>query len=201
MTEAAIIKSHPGTQYAVKDVGGKPAIRTGSITRAKAAGVHRDEHSLFWKSILCNVKGVQEEAPWSNLVVGFGGHCVGYNNQAAVHILKRGISSSAIGQLSTRFGVPVGEMALLLDVDRTTVQRRASKGQALPTHTAENVLRVLELEQMANDTFESEEAAHKWLRRSHPMLDGESPLEAAKTSYGARRVKEILVAIVYGGVV
>jgi hypothetical protein len=30
---------------------------------------------------------------------------------------------------------------------------------------------------------------------------GESPLEAAATSYGAQRVREILVAIRHGGVV
>lgn len=200
MNEAAIIKGQSATQYASGGVA-KPTTRTGSIIRAKAAGVHRDEQSLFWQSILCEVKGAKDEAPWSNLLVDLGGHCVGYNNQAAVLILKRGISSSAIGQLSARFGVSLGDMTLLLDVDRTTAQRRASKGKALATHTAENVLRLLELEQMANDTFETKEAAHKWLRRPHPMLDGESPLEAAKTSYGAQRVKEILVAIVYGGVV
>ena len=32
------------------------------------------------------------------------------------------------------------------------------------------------------------------------MLDGETPLRAAKTSFGAQRVKEILNAIKYGGV-
>lgn len=64
---------------------------------------------------------------------------------------------------------------------------------------ADDALRLLELEKMANDTFESEEAALGWLRRPHPMLDGESPLESAKTSFGARRVKDILVAIKYGG--
>jgi uncharacterized protein (DUF2384 family) len=33
------------------------------------------------------------------------------------------------------------------------------------------------------------------------MLEGDSPLELAKTSYGAQRVKDILIAIRYGGVV
>ena len=36
---------------------------------------------------------------------------------------------------------------------------------------------------------------------AHPMLDGESPLECAKSGFGAQRVKDILVAIRYGGVV
>ncbi len=66
---------------------------------------------------------------------------------------------------------------------------------------AEDLLRLFEIEKMANDTFETEEAALAWLRRPHPMLEGESPLESAKISFGARRVKDILVAIKYGGVV
>lgn len=137
----------------------------------------------------------------ADLVVGAPGRCKGFNNQAALNILKHGISSRAITPLSHFLGVPRGEMALILDLDRTTAKRRADKDRPLPMYAAENVLRVLELEEMANDTFESEEAAHGWLRRPHPMLDGESPLESAKTSYGARRVRDILVAIKHGGVV
>jgi uncharacterized protein (DUF2384 family) len=57
-----------------------------------------------------------------------------------------------------------------------------------------------ELEKMAKDTFGSHEAASAWLRRPHPMLEGDSPVEAAKTSHGTERVKGILAAIKYGGV-
>ena len=57
-----------------------------------------------------------------------------------------------------------------------------------------------ELERMAADTFESKEDATQWLRRSHPMLDGEAPLQIAKNAAGAQRVKAILTAIKYGGV-
>ena len=94
-----------------------------------------------------------------------------------------------------------GELVVILDLYRTTATRRAEKDQPLPLHSAENVLRLRELKSMANDTFESEEAAFGWLLRPHPMLDGETPLESAKTSFGARRVKDILVAIKYGGAV
>lgn len=68
-------------------------------------------------------------------------------------------------------------------------------------HLDENVLRQRELEEVANNTFESKAAALGWLRRPHPMLDGKSPLESAKTSFGAQRAKDILVSIKYGGAV
>jgi len=124
-----------------------------------------------------------------------------FNNEKALGIIKNGISSRAIDPLSEFLGIGKGEVAEYLDLDRTTALRRSTKDLPLPTHSAESVLRLLELDEIANDTFESEEAALGWLRRAHPMLDGESPLQAAKTSFGAQRVKDILVAIKYGGVV
>ena len=124
-----------------------------------------------------------------------------FNNEKALGIIKNGISSRAIDPLSEFLGIGKGEVAEYLDLDRTTALRRSTKDLPLPTHSAESVLRLLELDEIANDTFESEETALGWLRRAHPMLAGESPLQAAKTSFGAQRVKDILIAIKYGGVV
>lgn len=124
-----------------------------------------------------------------------------FNNEKALGIIRNGISSRAIDPLSEFLGIGKGQVVEYLDLDRTTALRRATKDLPLPTHSAESVLRLLELDEIANDTFESEDAALGWLRRAHPMLDGESPLQAAKTSFGAQRVKDILVAIKYGGVV
>lgn len=57
-----------------------------------------------------------------------------------------------------------------------------------------------ELEQMAEETFETREDAAQWLRRPHPMLDEKSPLQMAQTEAGAQRVKAILVSTKFGGV-
>ncbi len=149
--------------------------------------------------------GVQEGNPWAKDAFGLPDIATmmpaAFNSEKAVSILRQGISSRAIEPLSDLFGVGKGDFATYLDLDRTTALRRANKDQALPMHAAEGVLRLLELEAMATDTFESDDDAHGWLRRQHPMLEGECPLEAAKTSFGTRRVKDMLVAIKYGGVV
>ncbi len=123
------------------------------------------------------------------------------NNQAALQIVKRGISSKALAPLGDFLGLGRGQVAEYLDMDRTTVARHVSKDQKLPMHSAENVLRLIEIAKMANDIFASEEDAFTWMRKSHPMLDGDSPLQAAKTSFGAQSVKDILLTIKYGGVV
>jgi hypothetical protein len=58
-----------------------------------------------------------------------------------------------------------------------------------------------ELGDLAKATFESGDETVAWLRRPHPMLEGQSPLECAKSAAGARQVKDMLVAIKHGGVV
>lgn len=57
-----------------------------------------------------------------------------------------------------------------------------------------------ELERMATDTFETAKDAAQWLQNPHPLLDEKTPLQVAQTEAGAQRVKSILVAIKYGGV-
>jgi putative toxin-antitoxin system antitoxin component (TIGR02293 family) len=141
------------------------------------------------------------DAPATSARVVAHGKLLGLNSSSAYRIVKHGISSKAIGPLSEYLGVGKGQVVDYLDLDRTTVSRRAAKDQLLPMHSAEGVLRLLELDEMASDTFASDEDAANWLRRPHPMLDDESPLEATKTSYGAQRAKDILVAVKYGGVV
>ena len=143
----------------------------------------------------------QGEPPPASTRVMVGVRLAGLSSVGACKLLKRGISSQAIGPLGDYLGLGKGVVAEYLDLDRSTANRRVAKGQLLPIHSAESVLRFLELGQMATDTFETDDEASAWLRRPHPMLDGDSPLEAAKTSYGAQRVKDILIAIRYGGVV
>lgn len=154
-------------------------------------------HSALWLII----QPATGESGFGDAKVSVHPFGTSFNSEQALRILKRGISSRVIDPLSDYLEMGKGELAEILDLDRTTALRRAGKDQPLPTHSAENVLRVLELEEMATDTFETQAVALGWLRRPHPLLDGESPLQSAKTSFGTRRVKDMLVAIKHGGVV
>lgn len=154
--------------------------------------------SALWAMLDAPDQG-ESQAPPTRVMVG--ARLAGLSSVGACKLLKRGISSQAIGPLGDYLGLGKGVVAEYLDLDRSTANRRVAKGQLLPIHSAESVLRLLELGQMAADTFETEDDASAWLRRPHPMLDGDSPLELAKTSFGAQRVKDILIAIRYGGVV
>lgn len=119
----------------------------------------------------------------------------------AYFIVKLGIPSRSLEPLSDHLGIGKGAAAGVLGMDRATANRRVAKDDVLPTYAAESMLRLLELDAMARDTFETDEQAAAWLRQPHPMLDGETPLDCAKSGFGAERVKDILNAVKYGGVV
>ena len=119
----------------------------------------------------------------------------------AYFIVKLGIPSRSLEPLSDHLGIGKGAAAGVLGMDRATANRKVAKDDVLPTYAAESMLRLLELDAMARDTFETDEEAAAWLRQPHPMLDGETPLDCAKSSFGAERVKDILNAVKYGGVV
>lgn len=123
-----------------------------------------------------------------------------FSNETAHQILRHGVSGLVLVPLGELLELSTAQLAPVLGVDRATARRYVQKDQQLPTHSAETVLRLAELEAMSMDVFESEESALGWLKTPHPLLD-ESPIDAAATSYGAQRVREILTAIKYGGVV
>ena len=124
-----------------------------------------------------------------------------FNPGRSYRIVKRGVSSRLLEPLALYLGLGKGEVAVYLDMDRTTALRKASRDEDLPLHAAESMLRLLELHRLAEETFETSEQADAWMRRAHPMLDDEVPLDCAKSAFGAQRVKDMLVALKYGGVV
>jgi putative toxin-antitoxin system antitoxin component (TIGR02293 family) len=171
--------------------------------KTQAPSLHASSRSAALSTIwaMLDAPDLAEEPPAPSTRVMVGERLAGFSSAGACKLLKRGISSQAIGPLGDYLGLGKGVVAEYLDLDRSTANRRVAKGQLLPIHSAESVLRLLELGQMAADTFETEDEALAWLSRTHPMLEGDCPLEAAKTSYGSQRVKDILMAIRFGGVV
>lgn len=58
-----------------------------------------------------------------------------------------------------------------------------------------------ELLALLRQTFASPADARRWWVTPHPLLDSQVPCEVAKTASGAERVRDILVALRFGGVV
>lgn len=172
------------------------------MTKLEAHSSSRSTSDDLWRCIfdLDPTGGGSLPSSQPGFNVAERGAAVRISAPMAYSLLKRGISSRAIVPAGEFLGVGKAEVADMLDIDRGTVARWAAKGQPLPMHAAEGLLRLIELDQLAVDTFETEDEARQWLRKPHPMLEGDDPWSAAKTSYGAQRVKDILTAIKYGGV-
>lgn len=128
-------------------------------------------------------------------------HQVQFTHWQTKSLLESGMPASMVPEISEMLGVGLTELAKLMEIDRSTVTRLRSDGKIVPTHCAETVLRLIEIQQIATDTFGSLEEASKWLNTPHPLFDLKTPLLEAKSSYGAQHVKDMLIAIKYGGVV
>jgi putative toxin-antitoxin system antitoxin component (TIGR02293 family) len=114
-------------------------------------------------------------------------------------LIRQGLSSRIIEPVSQYLGLGKGVLAQYMDLDRGTATRLTAKGQDLPPHAAESLLRLVEIHDMAADVFATQADASAWLRTPHPLLDNEMPLDAIKTSYGAQLVKNLLMSTKYGG--
>ncbi len=90
-------------------------------------------------------------------------------------------------------GLPVQDQERLTDIPCDVRELKGSFGPAKKLVVVEDIAN------LAAGVFATE--AESWMVRPHPMLDGETPLAAAKTPLGAQRAKNILLSIKYGGVV
>lgn len=172
------------------------SIMTKSIYSAAHAtsGSRASQRLAVWKLLACQPGGDDEPLKIETLRDG----SVRLGSGAAYKMVKRGVPSKSVEPLGQFLGIGKTELAKVLDLDRGTPARLAAQNKPLPSHAGEGVVRLLELESLASDVFETESDAANWLRKSHPMLDGDSPLEAAGSSFGTQRVKDILLAIKYG---
>jgi len=76
-----------------------------------------------------------------------------------------------------------------------TLQHRRSRREKLTIEESDRVLRVIRALSLAESVYASRERAFGWLRKSHPQLDGRSPLSLLKTDTGSRIVEELLIQI------
>jgi len=81
-------------------------------------------------------------------------------------------------------------------VPKTTLARRGTG--RLTREESERTERLARLFIHAVAALGSEDDARAFLRRPHPELDGRTPLDAAVTELGGRRVEDILHALEYG---
>jgi putative toxin-antitoxin system antitoxin component (TIGR02293 family) len=80
-------------------------------------------------------------------------------------------------------------------VAQATWHRRKGRLNARESEIAERLARVFAT---ARHVFDDDAMARAFLGKPHPELDGRSPLDAAATELGARRVEDILWGLYFG---
>lgn len=129
---------------------------------------------------------------------GFTGRTIEFSGAAAEAAVRRGLHAQVLGELAQAAGIDVRHLHEFTGLDRTTVSRRAARGEALPHDASVKAMEFAELSATAVDVFGDVRAAARWLTTAHPMLEDETPLQRARTPWGARRVLSMLAALKYG---
>ena len=116
-----------------------------------------------------------------------------------LRIVEERLSPSIIPRLSA-MGLERSEIDSLIIPSRT-LQHRRSRRERLTVEESDHVLRLVRVLSAAEAVYGSRERALGWLRRTHPRLDGRTPLSLLRTDTGSRIVEEMLVQIDEGMVV
>jgi putative toxin-antitoxin system antitoxin component (TIGR02293 family) len=103
--------------------------------------------------------------------------------RALIHVKRGGFSDQEIG----RFIIP-----------EWTQRHRKAKRQPLTVEESDRVVRLTRIQALTEDVFGNVEKANRWLRENLAILDGEAPLEVARTESGARVVEQLLAKIDWG---
>ena len=112
--------------------------------------------------------------------------------------IKKGLKYTAITQLEEALHTSQKEIAQVLSIPLSTLQRRKKAGQ-LQTDESDRVVRLARLKDTAVAMMRGDDdAAVAWLHTPLDILGGESPLEHASTELGARDVEDLIGRLRHG---
>lgn len=89
------------------------------------------------------------------------------------------------------------ELSVMLGTSERTLSRR-KRGSALPPGESDRLYRLARVAARAQEVFESDETARRWLRRPNRALGGAIPFDLLDTEPGAQQVLEALDRIDHG---
>jgi putative toxin-antitoxin system antitoxin component (TIGR02293 family) len=168
------------------------SVRKGSGTARRAAAEPTGSRSLLLTSV--------EPVAGANPHRTPGSEALGCRMapEVAEQLVTGGLDPDFLSGIAGFSGLDSRDVLDFAGIDRTTVSRRKASGSALPQDAAVKALQITDLLTQATEVFGSPTQASTWLTRSHPSLDGETPLRRARTPWGMSKVQSMLVALRYG---
>jgi len=118
------------------------------------------------------------------------------DENALISAVEMGVSVAVAHALPGAFHLAGTEIAGLLGVSSKTAQRwRLNATQRLTQSVGEKAVRLLQLRQLAIETFEDEEDAVAWLNEANEAFGGRRPIDHAHTELGCQQVERLLIRI------
>ena len=112
--------------------------------------------------------------------------------------IKKGLKFATIARLGKALDISQKEVAQLLSITPSTLNRRKKEGQLHPDES-DRVVRFARLKDAALTLMrDDDQAAVAWLQTPLDILGGESPLDYATTELGARDVEDLIGRLRHG---
>ena len=120
-----------------------------------------------------------------------------HSSQDIPHALRVGLPFSSLSNLAKQLELSQTEALHLTDISEASLRRRRKVG-LFSSEESERIFRYAEVVQAAFDLFGDEESARGWLKRPRAYFQEQSPLEVARSEYGARKLLEYIAQLEVG---
>ncbi|MNE98446.1 hypothetical protein D3C80_1969560 [compost metagenome] len=87
----------------------------------------------------------------------------------------------------------------LLNMSISTLRRRASEQKRLNSVASERLDRIAVVCHLAEEVFESREAATRWMSKPNKALGEGTPVMLCETEIGSKQVRRVLRTLEWGG--
>ena len=123
----------------------------------------------------------------------------GMTNLDLADEVKRGIRITAVDRVIDFISPNDVSLRDRIVPKATLARRKAGAERRLSPNESDRLARMASMWASALDVWKSNEAAQRFLREPHPLLNGRIPYEVAvETEIGARAVEEVLGKLKYG---
>ncbi len=111
--------------------------------------------------------------------------------------VERGLPKSTLRNVARRVSEDAAEQRAIMRriVPEATYKRRRERLSPAESERTERLARVVA---MAEEVWQDQDQARRFLITPHPEIGGKSPLDAALSELGARQAEEVMARILYG---
>lgn len=154
--------------------------------------------AIFWEGLASQIADIAHWGP-ERALFPLVHQSLTLNRNLAAHLAPLSLPATAVEDWFVATGLErKKDMLRALQLSASTLSR-AKPDTMLDSTVTERMLRQSDLFVRAAEVFG--EDGPKWMTTPHDMLEGKTPVEYASNEFGGAKVREILNAIEYGGVV